>query len=105
MPTKASQKCASCGGMEGYQNFGQCSVCKRVFYCSKDCQESHWLEHKEACKPPTNIEKPFEHIQLCKTMKCKKKNTLSKKDFTLADLVGKKCLVSCYLQRKKTHAL
>merc|ERR1711953_774810 len=27
-----------------------CSICKHVFYCSRDCQRKHWNTHKEDCK-------------------------------------------------------
>uniref|UniRef100_A0A8C6LDR0 Gypsy retrotransposon integrase-like protein 1 n=1 Tax=Nothobranchius furzeri TaxID=105023 RepID=A0A8C6LDR0_NOTFU len=73
-----------------------------MLYCSKECQESHWPEHRETCKPPiTTVKK----TQLCKTTTGKKKSSISKKDTTVVDLVGKKCFISCYLQQKKTEAL
>jgi hypothetical protein len=28
----------------------RCSACKFAKYCSKECQLSHWSEHKEICK-------------------------------------------------------
>ena len=27
-----------------------CSICKHVFYCTRDCQRKHWNSHKEDCK-------------------------------------------------------
>lgn len=27
-----------------------CSKCKRAWYCGRDCQVSHWKEHKKSCK-------------------------------------------------------
>ena len=27
-----------------------CSGCKAVYYCSRECQEAHWKEHKSYCK-------------------------------------------------------
>ena len=28
----------------------RCSRCKKMFYCSKECQKSEWLEHKKDCQ-------------------------------------------------------
>ncbi|GMI37097.1 hypothetical protein TeGR_g13463 [Tetraparma gracilis] len=35
-----------CDGGEGGKLLG-CSLCNRVFYCSKACQRAHWREHKK----------------------------------------------------------
>ena len=41
--------CAVCGvGYLGEKIF-KCSGCSEICYCSKDCQEKHWPEHKIAC--------------------------------------------------------
>ena len=29
----------------------KCACCKSVWYCSRDCQRSHWSEHEATCKP------------------------------------------------------
>ena len=28
----------------------KCTNCRKVFYCSKECQKRHWKEHKYDCK-------------------------------------------------------
>lgn len=28
----------------------QCSKCKSVYYCSKECQIQHWKKHKKQCQ-------------------------------------------------------
>ena len=33
------------------QNLLQCSGCGIVHYCDKECQRSHWKNHKKDCKP------------------------------------------------------
>jgi hypothetical protein len=32
-----------------------CSACSNEFYCSKECQQLHWPEHKAACKPASKV--------------------------------------------------
>ena len=45
MPS-ASSPCAMCGKDAA----SKCASCKRVAYCSKECQKSHWKSHKAECK-------------------------------------------------------
>jgi hypothetical protein len=46
---KPSRPCAQCG--ELFPKLKQCSWCKAVAYCSRDCQVAHWKAgHKEACQ-------------------------------------------------------
>lgn len=42
---------------------GNCSRCKSVNYCSKECQKEHWKVHKSNCKEfkTTYIEVPIQH--------------------------------------------
>jgi hypothetical protein len=28
----------------------RCAKCQSVSYCSRDCQQSHWSNHKKACR-------------------------------------------------------
>lgn len=30
-------------------NLKCCSICKKVYYCSEECQREHWPEHKVSC--------------------------------------------------------
>ena len=39
-------KCAVCGDTATQR----CSKCKSVWYCTRECQLSHWKEHKALCK-------------------------------------------------------
>lgn len=29
----------------------KCTGCRKVFYCSKECQKLHWNDHKDVCRP------------------------------------------------------
>ena len=45
---KAPRVCQMCG--KEAAKMKKCSVCKRVRYCSEECQLKDWKEHKKACK-------------------------------------------------------
>lgn len=42
-------KCEACGAYKA--DLQQCSRCRNVRYCSKDCQNQHWPVHKNQCHP------------------------------------------------------
>lgn len=45
----SSQFCAECLKSREVHPLLRCSKCKYVFYCSKNCQKSHWTLHKKEC--------------------------------------------------------
>ncbi|ROW15713.1 hypothetical protein VPNG_02135 [Cytospora leucostoma] len=49
--------CYQCGKIAADvgKNLDQCSRCKRVWYCNKDCQKAHWKDHKPACIAPEKL--------------------------------------------------
>ena len=42
--------CATCGGRGTHR----CGRCKIVWYCSRDCQQTAWIDHKRICAPPVS---------------------------------------------------
>lgn len=47
---RGSIDCAYCHKTE--EHLRRCSRCKRVFYCSKECQQKDWPSHKPTCQLP-----------------------------------------------------
>ena len=47
--TPAKLLCSACG--EKSDTLKKCTACLCVWYCGKDCQNRHWKEHKNECKP------------------------------------------------------
>jgi ankyrin repeat protein len=42
----ARKRCAMCDKL---CNVKKCGRCRRVLYCSRECQQRHWHQHKSAC--------------------------------------------------------
>lgn len=61
--TAASRCCAAC---ETTEHLSQCSQCRAVWYCSKECQILHWKKHKKACKETVTKKKAKETERLRK---------------------------------------
>ena len=45
------------------QNKKRCSACKKVYYCSVECQRNHWGEHKKICKKLSFVKKLYNQTQ------------------------------------------
>lgn len=47
--------CGFCGKLDDEYVFLRCGICKRLHYCSRECQRTHWnherVSHRETCKP------------------------------------------------------
>lgn len=49
--TKFIHRCNNCKKFENLnETYKHCSRCKKVFYCSRDCQVADWKNHKLSCK-------------------------------------------------------
>jgi len=49
--------CRNCGQVKEHSALMECSRCKSVQYCSKECQLTHWPSHKEVCDSRRRYEK------------------------------------------------
>jgi hypothetical protein len=44
--------CACCGALDAPDRaLRKCTRCEVVYYCDKDCQKTHWKQHKQRCLP------------------------------------------------------
>ncbi|KAJ7931303.1 hypothetical protein B0H13DRAFT_1959813 [Mycena leptocephala] len=43
---RLAKACRTCGGREPLVTLMRCNNCKYIYYCSKECQKSHWKHHK-----------------------------------------------------------
>lgn len=53
-PSRQPDPCAFCKNTS-VSTKSKCSRCKRVVYCSEECQLAHWSTHKLSCKSPQAV--------------------------------------------------
>jgi hypothetical protein len=63
-------RCGGCMETSDTKNIFECE-CKQIFYCSRECAKSHWVEHKSECVP---IKKSEQHLG------CKRENEIRMTD-------------------------
>ena len=85
--------------------FKQCPGCKAVRYCGQGCQKLHWSNHKKLCQT-------IEHLETQKRLRVERRNgyifashLTRKQHVGVANLVSKKCKVSCVLNGVPVEAL
>eukprot|EP00985_Skeletonema_marinoi_P027851 scaffold23452_cov80-Skeletonema_marinoi.AAC.1 len=53
-------QCPLPGGKVERSNMLYCTRCSVAYYCSRDCQETHWSDHREVCKKKAEENAKFE---------------------------------------------
>ena len=49
--TSSTETCGFCGAKPSESSrLLNCGRCKKIKYCSKECQKNHWKQHKPSCK-------------------------------------------------------
>ena len=99
-----SQCCNSCTKQSETQSLKCCSVCKGALYCSKKCQEEHWPVHKTECQPKS-CGSVYQGGKRFSVKLIKKKQSVKDKIPSVKQLVGRKCLIRCFLGKTKVDAL
>lgn len=79
----------------------QCSQCKKVLYCSKNCQTHHWVEHKQTC---INSLRPLSNSCMTMSVPTPCRSQVNQHSPVIS-LVGRQCLVECYLHGQQIQAL
>lgn len=105
MTTKKSQECANCGSEGSLEKLKQCSSCKETLYCSRACQKQHWTKHKGKC---TYLQTTSENkMPLSKDKSAHYLPPLAPAGYhhKVTSLVGRQCLVKCYLSGHQLQAL
>lgn len=89
------QSCTHCGTIRSDLMLRNCANCKLTLYCSKACQVDHWADHRKQCTLYSKI-----NVNPASAATKRRSNKP-----TCPALVGKQCLVQCYLQGLLVEAL
>ena len=98
-----SHQCVNCTKFEqGAVKFKVCSRCHAVRYCSKKCQEEHYETHKGICSAIDQLHHKFtpdpKNSQFASHMTPKEQSSL-------ISLVGRRCLVSGFIDEIPVEGL
>ncbi|KAJ7669378.1 hypothetical protein DFH06DRAFT_182474 [Mycena polygramma] len=61
---RLTKACRTCGAREPLVTLQRCNNCKYIYYCSKECQKSHWKHHKVECREMVAIQEQIESMSL-----------------------------------------
>jgi len=66
-------RCGGCGTIEpAPKAFKNCNQCKQVCYCARQCQHSHWKEHRKLCNISDVWEREFYGLGYVACTECHK---------------------------------
>ena len=96
----SQQHCSHCGVHGKDQRLRACASCKKDTYCSKICQAEHWPKHRKRCN-----QHPYPQVNQLSHPRANGTRTNKDSHSRLVALVGKRCIVECYIQGCRTQAL
>jgi hypothetical protein len=99
--TRKKQSCKVCN-KEQTVNLA-CKQCKSVVYCSKNCQKSHWRQHKQICVAIKTLQS--QESERRKKAKGMFDARNPKTRHTTVKLIGKKCIVKAELNGNSEDCL
>ncbi|KZT66486.1 hypothetical protein DAEQUDRAFT_758711 [Daedalea quercina L-15889] len=65
-------QCRQCMAREPMVKLFVCSKCKKIYYCSRECQKKDWPLHKDSCKDIAELNKRIELLSLTNTSAAQK---------------------------------
>ena len=99
---KQSQYCNGCGQAAEVVR-QQCSGCKSVRYCHRECQKGHWNEHKVLCASIQYLQKEAE--EKCKEACSFASHLTPKQRRKVAKVIGEKCIIHAQIDGKQAEVL
>ena len=110
LPEKGkSHQCSGCLKLDCRTQLLQCSACQCVRYCSLGCQKARWPKHKMLCKAIKELsereslkEKGLGDAQVRGVYAS---HITPRQQERIVKLVGKKCVIDCFLDDKPTEVL
>ena len=104
-----SHQCSGCLKLDCRTQLLQCSACQSVRYCSVHCQRAHWPKHKVLCKAIKELSEreSFKERGLgdAQDRSVYASHITPRQQERIVKLVGRKCVVDCYLDDKPTEVL
>ena len=101
------KQCHFCGKEQKASVYYQCKNCKVSVYCNEHCQVKHLKEHKVLCHALQLLSEPISEFE--ENDVTRENNFVShitpKQRLKLASLVGKRCVIKCYLNGRECQAL
>lgn len=101
--------CNYCQTSESGKPFKECGGCHAVRYCSKDCQQSQWEEHKLLCHAICYLMSRGDKASFgagdSTDDSVYASHLTPKQNVTVTKLMGKRCMVHCLLNGVETSAL
>ena len=95
--------------MHGRRKFKQRSRCTSVRYCSANCQQSHWKQHKDLCRriQQLSVTSSKNNVGLGDSEDDQMfvSHLTPKEKKTVAKLIGSKCLIHCHINGVESAVL
>ena len=99
---KPSQYCNGCGEAAEEVRL-QCSGCKSVRYCNRECQKGHWSQHNVLCASIQYLQK--EADEKCKEACSFASHLTPKQKSKVAKVIGEKCVIHAQIDGKQADVL